>query len=292
MIRFWLAAVVVPLALLVGQTASHAESCAPSRSQGRLVKSANDTQTAQLARQLSAIRAMERKRECTEEMSRGGGLFNACRDLANQRKKIQFQIEEARRSVGGKEAAGRKTASAACGAAAKSVERKQPAPKKSGYGNAMLYCVRLSDGYLFPAPNSQFVNAAAADTTLRQCQYICEDQGIEVYIRQDPTLETEEMVSVRSGTSYRELRTAFRYRDGGNFRRCDWERYVDRIQEVQLARMMSEHLPQGMVPIPGQRPEPEQEEISEEATASIGGGDRPLTDRPVRVVGPPFLPEL
>jgi len=293
MIRFWFAALIVPLTLLVDQTASRAESCAPSGGQSRSAKSVNDPQIAQLARQLAAIRSMERKRECTEEVSKGGGLFNACRDLASQRKKVQFQIEEARRSGGGRDLGGRKTASAACRAPArsKSAEPKQPAPKKSGYGNAMLYCVRLSDGYLFPAPNSQFVGTAAAEVTLRQCQYICEDQGIEVYVRQDPTLETEEMVSVRDGTSYRDLRTAFRYRDDGNFRRCDWERYVDRIQEVQLARMMSENLPQGVVPIPVGRPETEQDQISDEATASISGEDKPLTDRPVRIVGPPFLPE-
>ena len=78
--------------------------------------------------------------------------------------------------------------------------------------NTRLFCVRLSDGYYFPAPNSQFVGEKDAETTLDRCRYICDTNGIEVYALQDMNLETEEMVSVEGSKSYTELPSAFRYR--------------------------------------------------------------------------------
>ncbi|MES0118622.1 DUF2865 domain-containing protein [Mesorhizobium sp. C277A] len=37
----------------------------------------------------------------------------------------------------------------------------------------------------------------------------------------DPSLETEEMVALDTRTSYKDLPTAFKYRDDANFRACD-----------------------------------------------------------------------
>ncbi|OHV76965.1 DUF2865 domain-containing protein [Rhizobium sp. LCM 4573] len=156
-------------------------------------------------------------------------------------------------------------------------------------GKAMLYCVRLSDGYLFPAPNSQFVSSDAAEAILRQCQYICEDQAMDVYVLEGSDLETDQMVSISSRTSYKDLPRAFWYRSQENFQKCDWNRYVDRIYELQMAEMMSENMEDVSVPVPESRPELDEDEVSTEATASITA-DRPLIDRPIRIIGTPFLP--
>ncbi len=51
--------------------------------------------------------------------------------------------------------------------------------------NTMLFCVRVTDGYFFPAPNSQFVGVDHVKNTL-----------------DDMALESEVMASVKDGRSY------------------------------------------------------------------------------------------
>ncbi|MCX2878276.1 DUF2865 domain-containing protein (plasmid) [Agrobacterium fabrum] len=155
-------------------------------------------------------------------------------------------------------------------------------------GRAVLYCVRLADGYLFPAPNSQFVASDAADAILRQCQYICEDPAMDVYVLEDANLGTEQMISIRSQTSYQDFPRAFRYRDQENFRKCDWNRYVARIYELQQTKQMSKEMADVSVPPPALRPKIEENRVSMEETGSVKEVE-PLIERPVRIVGPVFL---
>ncbi|MER9181730.1 DUF2865 domain-containing protein [Mesorhizobium sp. M0767] len=63
----------------------------------------------------------------------------------------------------------------------------------------MLFCVRLSDGYFFPAPKSQFAKSDDLKETVDQCRYICDDAGVDLYTLSDATRETEEMVGLESG---------------------------------------------------------------------------------------------
>lgn len=300
--RFWSAAILVLLPLLIGQTAAQAQSCGSARSPSG---GAGGERVAQLQRQLTAVRSIERKRQCMSEKSQGG-FFNACRDLANQRRRVEAALSAARggsyvRNSENCRASSRQqsrrrqptevTAPPAKGARAP--QQQKSAPKKYGNvvraGKAILYCVRLSDGYLFPAPNSQFVGKDAAEATLRQCQYICEDQAMDVYVLEDSDLETDQMISIQSKASYKDLPRAFWYRSQETFQKCDWNRYVDRIHELQLTQMMSENMEDVSVPVPEDRPELDENEISTEATASITA-DRPLIDRPIRIIGTPFLP--
>ena len=73
----------------------------------------------------------------------------------------------------------------------------------------MLFCVRRSDGYFFPAPNSQFVGTSETENTLDRCRYVCGTEDIDVYKLDDMALETEEMVAVEGGASYGDLPSAF-----------------------------------------------------------------------------------
>lgn len=276
MTRFWPAVIFASLQLAIGQTGAQAQSCAPTGSGFSSRGGTAGTQIAQLQRQLAAIRAIERKRQCGAENALGG-LFNACRDLAGQRRKVEAELG----ALGGR---------ANCGNPAQRQKKTSPS-KSSGLvrGNAVFYCVRLADGYLFPAPNSQFVGRDAADVMLRQCQYICEDPAMDVYVLRDTNLDTEQIISVRNETGYSELPRAFRYRSAENFQKCDWNRYVNRVHELQLSSAMSEEMVDVSVPLPVTRPQPEENGISTEATASIEK-DAPLIDRPVRIIGPAFLP--
>lgn len=297
--RFWSAAFLVLLPLLIGQTAAQAQSCGSARSPS---DGSGSERVAQLQRQLAAVRAIERKRQCMSEKSQGG-FFNACRDLANQRRRVEAALGAARggsfaRSsencrTSARQQARQRQPTEATAKGAQAPQQQKSTLKKYGNvvrpGKAMLYCVRLSDGYLFPAPNSQFVSSDAAEAVLRQCQYICEDQAMDVYVLEGSDLETDQMISIRSKTSYKDLPRAFMYRSQENFQKCDWNRYVDRIHELQMTQMMSENMEDVSVPVPESRPESDEDEISTEATASITA-DRPLIDRPIRIIGTPFLP--
>ena len=116
--------------------------------------------------------------------------------------------------------------------------------------------MRLSDGYYFPAPNSQFVGENDAETTLDRCRYICDTKEIEVYALQDMSLETEEMVAVEGNKSYRELPSAFRYREDRDFEGCDFRRYHRRANEARARSVTPYNMTDAIIPLPTARPEP------------------------------------
>ncbi|WP_292446978.1 DUF2865 domain-containing protein [Mesorhizobium sp.] len=87
-------------------------------------------------------------------------------------------------------------------------------------GNPMLFCVRLSDGYFFPAPKSQFARSDDVKDTVDQCRYICDDASVDLYMLDDPSLETEEMIALETRKPYKDLPAAFRYRETRTSRRA------------------------------------------------------------------------
>lgn len=84
----------------------------------------------------------------------------------------------------------------------------------------MLFCVRLSDGYFFPAPKSQFARSDDVKDTVDQCRYICDDASVDLYMLDDPSLETEEMIALETRKPYKDLPAAFRYRETRTSRRA------------------------------------------------------------------------
>jgi hypothetical protein len=169
-----------------------------------------------LSKQLAALQALQRKRGCASR-SGGGGFFNACRDLANRKAEVQRRLAK---SPGGSAAAVRaRLAALGCTSdrrREKRVERvaRRVAPSGPSFAaNEILFCVRLIDGYFFPVPASQFVDPGDYKETVDQCRFICQGSETAVYRLEDPSLETEEMVSVENGTPYRDLPSAFAYRD-------------------------------------------------------------------------------
>jgi hypothetical protein len=168
-------------------------------------------------------------------------------------------------------------------------------------GNALLFCVRLSDGYFFPAPNSQFARARDLKDTVDQCRYICDDAGVDLYTLNDPSLETDQMVAVDTRKPYTELATAFRYRDAVEFKACDLKRYSERVAELRARTVTPGNMENAVIPLPTSRPDlgtvsdiPSSSARGAEAnaTSSIARSEAvaPSDAKPVRIVGPAFFP--
>jgi len=236
-------------------------------------------------RQLSALRAIERSRGCKGGDERGG-FFNPCRDLAQRIAEIQRQLSASSLSS-------RTCAEQPAAPQATKVKLDRPktssvtAPSKpwvpTGVKGALTYCVRLSDGYLFPAPHSQFQKSDNVAETLAQCRFICQGENVDLYVLNDPNGETADMVSVSNGKSYIELPTAYNYQGGSDFKKCDWAGYVNKISELRANSKGSQAFRNVVVPMPDTRPA-----RNDETSISVTSFS-PMSDSNVRVVGPAFI---
>jgi len=289
------------MAILALTQVSYADSCSALRSQmlsgGR---GAASPELAQLRRQLIAIQGVERQRHCTAG-SAVGGFFNACADLARNRAEVQRQIASIGNSS--RDSSGLQARYVALGCQAAPKRQQAPNTEVSGPtfgGNAMLFCVRLSDGYFFPAPNSQFAQAGDLKDTADQCRYICDDPGVDLYTLSDPSLETDQMVSVGTRKAYTELPTAFRYRDAAEFKACDLKRYSQRVAELRARTVTPRNMENAIIPLPTTRPDLATVSAIPSSSNDTGASETsataqsealvPASAKPVRVVGPAFFP--
>jgi len=289
------------MAILALTQVSYADSCSALRSQmlsgGR---GAASPELAQLRRQLIAIQGVERQRHCTAG-SAVGGFFNACADLARNRAEVQRQIASIGNSS--RDSSGLQARYVALGCQAAPKRQQAPNTEASGPtfgGNAMLFCVRLSDGYFFPAPNSQFAQAGDLKDTADQCRYICDDPGVDLYTLSDPSLETDQMVSVGTRKAYTELPTAFRYRDAAEFKACDLKRYSQRVAELRARTVTPRNMENAIIPLPTTRPDLATVSAIPSSSNDTGASETsataqsealvPASAKPVRVVGPAFFP--
>ncbi|MES0095720.1 DUF2865 domain-containing protein [Mesorhizobium sp. M0019] len=321
MTRFWpltILMLVSAIAVALGTSFSYADSCGAIRSQllsaGR--SGGTSPELAQLRRQLAAIQKLERQRRCTARTA--GFFFNPCADLVSSKAEVQRQI--ARLSNSSRDTSGLKARFVALGCAAPAA-KKQPAQQRTAPkaqsagttigGNRMLFCVRLSDGYFFPAPKSQFAKSDDLKEMVDQCRYICDDAGVDLYTLSDATRETEEMVALESGKPYVELPAAFRYRDDANFKACDVKRYYRRVAELRARTVTPANMTNAIIPLPTAKPDfGIVAEIPESGIETAGAApaeaktqaaevqgvaqhqsiERAIGARPVRVVGPAFFP--
>ena len=247
-----------------------------------------------LQRQLSALRSIQRGRGCKPGVT-GGGFFNACREVGMKINEVQQELR-ATAAANNECKAEARTARAPTKPKAMKVSaagnaRPQPAteaPKKvRGPKNALQYCVRLSDGYYFPTPNSQYKQKGGTDAALIQCKMICKTDAMAVYIN-DQNEEAADMVSVLTGEVYADLAKAYDYHGDGKFERCDWNGYVRKVSSGLAAQRQSKHLADDVLPKPGVRPD-DQDPV---AVAEIPSQSlRPAPSRSIRIVGPAFIPD-
>lgn len=244
-----------------------------------------------LHRQLVAIQKFERQRQCSERST--SGFFNACRDLARRRIKVQQAIEAEGGSIG-----------RACAAKVRPPQvakrqkqsgqpkRVRPSPEGTPVAAAALFCVRLSDGYYFPAPKSQFAEVEQLSEAADKCRFICQDENVELF--QLPTLkhETANMISIETGQEYTELTTAFRYRDDQKFESCNHKRYFERVNELRARTVTPHDLANAIIPLPTFRPSAVSE-VNGDTELDVAGVSLEQTGsiRDVRIVGSPFFPE-
>lgn len=264
-----------------------AETCGPGRS-------AQSPAVKMLQRQLSALRSIERSRGCKPGDS-GGGFFNACREVSLKISDVQQELRATSAANNACKARERTTATRTktqkvIKVSAASNARAQPAsdaPKKvRGPKNALQYCVRLSDGYYFPTPNSQYTQKGGADAALVQCKMICKTDDMAVYIN-DQNNEAAEMVSVQTGETYADLATAYDYHGEGKFKRCDWNGYVGKVSSLFVARKQAKRLSDVVIPKPDFKPADDPVAVAEIPSQPF----RPAQDQVVRIVGPVFIPD-
>ncbi|TCQ72948.1 uncharacterized protein DUF2865 [Ochrobactrum sp. BH3] len=150
------------------------------------------------------------QRNC-KNTSISGGLFNPCRDISHQLVKLRTQLDKAIQSdclTNAPSKMNQKSSAHLRRALTSSPSRLVPAqPIKQTrsartYKQPLLYCVRRSDGYYFPSPNSQYQAKIDTHIVLNQCRFICGVMGMEVFALYDRNLETSEMTSLESGTAY------------------------------------------------------------------------------------------
>jgi hypothetical protein len=251
---------------------------------------------AQLRRQLAAIQGLERQRRCTAQ-SASGGFFNACADLARSRAQVQRQIAGA--AMSGRDTSGLQARLVALGCAPAARQQKQRSAGAMIGSNSMLFCVRLSDGYFFPAPKSQFVQGNDVKEMVDQCRYICDDAGVDLYTLGDASLETEEMVALDTRKPYKDLPAAFKYRDDATFKACDVKRYSRRVAELRARTVTPANMSNAIIPLPSAKPDlvtvAQIPQTGADAPDATGAAQQQSVEalagsRPVRMVGPAFFP--
>ncbi len=282
--------ILAGLGLVLLQSAVSAAACGQENS-------ANDAAFKMLQRQLSALRSIERARGC--QSGDRSGFFNACREVAMKISEVQQQLGattqthcgSARVRDSGRVATVRSVQRAAQPRTAVKQASVRPAalaPKKRrGPKNALQFCVRLSDGYYFPTPNSQYGQKGGTETALAQCRMICETEAMAVYVLNDHRDESADMVSVTTGQSYADLPAAYDYHGGGEFQRCNWNGYVAKIRAQLIMRHQSKLLAKLDIPLPDSRPA----QASDAIGAPVFSDYQPMPERILRTVGPSFMPD-
>lgn len=64
-----------------------------------------------------------------------------------------------------------------------------------------------------------------------------------LFVLNDQNDETSDMVSLENGRSYAGLPTAYNYHGEGDFKRCNWAGYIERIVDVASAKKRARFMP-------------------------------------------------
>ncbi|MFB2551078.1 DUF2865 domain-containing protein [Ensifer soli] len=233
-----------------------------------------------LVRQIAAIRASSARRGCTGAED---GLFSACRD-------INRRLAAAERALSAVSPA----ADCAAVASAQTPKRGPGDGVPAARGKIQTMCVRLSDGYYFPSPNSGYGSARDETLIAAQCRLICDTQDMEVFRVDGIDRTSESMTSLATGRRYADLPTAGAYRAASPVKRCDTARYYRQAAEI-IARSTKERRKE-----PAVTSEAEADLAASapaiDATVTTGGlmqtalRGRLDVPRKVRLVGPSFFP--
>jgi len=241
-----------------------------------------------LSRQISALKRFQQARGCdgTER-----GMFNACASLARR-------LAQASRSLGAMLPKGARDGG--CRPREKT-KPKKPADVPAGppglseqriSPGVATFCVRLSDGYRFPTPNSRYMKLSEGRLALDACRYICETPDMALYVLSSVDAETTDMVEFNSGRKYLDLKTANLYQESSSFKACNFQRYYESAKQVLLESVAppAERKAPGASTSAGLRQQRDHTRL--EAAMAARPIRRDGTDagrRRIRVVGPSYL---
>ncbi|MDP9787569.1 DUF2865 domain-containing protein [Agrobacterium tumefaciens] len=174
-----------------------------------------------------------------------------------------------------------------------------PYPNAAAEGGLRTLCVRTCDGSFFPIAS----NASPLDfrAQAEQCQKMCPGTETELYFHSMTDQETADMVSAETGKPYRDLPTAFAYRNAPAKAPgcvCNMAAYHEEMQkQEEAARPESETPYSGITKIPSPQgdkaaPKPaEQQQAAKPPEQPVPERDYDPNDTKVRVIGPKFLPD-
>ena len=216
--RFGRMGAILGIALLssgVHSNSALAANCVPSRSGAEIVR---------LQRQLAANRGFEAKYHCA-----AGSSF-ACREIAGRIAQLSTRLSSLSGAPGQSckpIVADRTPSRRSAMAATRSVTPGYALPRISA--KIETRCVRLSDGYSFPTPNSGYHSASDLEAISAQCRFICDDPAMDVYRITSADRNTDEMISVTTGARYAELPHAGAYRTASPLKTCDMNRFYKSV---------------------------------------------------------------
>lgn len=163
-------------------------------------------------------------------------------------------------------------------------------------GSYRTMCVRSCDGYYFPV--SWSVSASAFERDQNVCQNMCPDTKVELHYHRVAGEESEDMISVATGLPYRSMPNAFRYRRSGASpsQGCGCGASAMAGQGFTVIGGDHGNAPSEPRPdkaeaqtAPAESP-PTAAEAAITSPPPIRHGDWNPEERPVRIVGPTFLP--
>lgn len=256
---------------------AHAGSCQSAKAQS-------------LKRQLAATSTLLKKFNCTGSER---GIFSGCAEYNRRALLLTRQLAEQDTLSGCAATERREPAKRRVSVPRKSAERAavRPAAKQQDLAvHDVTVCVRLSDGYYFPSPNSGYKSSPSDhESILAQCRLICGTDGMDVFKAGGPEL-AETMVSITTGRPYAELRTAGAYRNTAQFERCEQARYTNFPQGGRIfeGNVRSNAFEAGVTNIAQ-----ENEMIVRGIAATLMRGSLPIQEYPrkVRTVGPAYFPD-
>jgi hypothetical protein len=170
-------------------------------------------------------------------------------------------------------------------------------PNATAEGGLRTLCVRTCDGSFFPIA----ANASPLDfrAQAEQCQKMCPGTQTELYFHSMADQETADMISAETGKPYKDLPTAFAYRNASTKApgcACNMAAYHDEMKKQETARPEAEKPYSSITIIPS--PQGEKAQQPTELQQAAKPPEQPVPERDydpnnsnVRVIGPKFLPD-
>ncbi|MDH7800950.1 MULTISPECIES: DUF2865 domain-containing protein [unclassified Rhizobium] len=171
-----------------------------------------------------------------------------------------------------------------------------PYPNAAAEGGLRTLCVRTCDGSFFPIAS----NASPLDfrAQAEQCQKMCPGTETELYFHSMADQETADMISAETGKPYKDLPTAFAYKNASTKApncACNMAAYHEEMKEQESARPEGGKPYSSITTIPSPQGDktdkPAEQQAAKPPEQPVPERDYDPNNSNVRVIGPKFLPD-